>query len=203
MTIRAVFFDYGGVIQRTEYQAPRQRLAERFGMDYVDIDEIVFGGGPNATAAQATVGAISEDEHWRAVARRLKVKNGEIENVKTEFYAGDVIDHELVNFIRSLRGKFHVGLISNAWDGMRAYLEKNGLLAVFDTVIISAEVRAAKPEAGIYHLALEQAQVKANEAVFVDDVPANIEACQRVGMQGVLFKDPQDVMRQLKQLLKF
>ncbi|MCL4273025.1 MAG: HAD family phosphatase [Anaerolineales bacterium] len=203
MTIRAVFFDYGGVIQRTDYQAPRQRLAERFGMDYADIDEVVFGGGPNGTAAQATVGAIGEDEHWRAVARRLKVKNGEIENIKTAFYAGDVIDHELVDFIRSLRGKFHVGLISNAWDGMRAYLEKNGLLAVFDTVIISAEVKAAKPEAGIYRLALEQAQVKANEAVFVDDVPANIEACQQVGMQGVLFKDPQDAMRQLKQLLKF
>src|SRR5690606_37883769 len=118
------------------------------------------------------------------------------------FYAGDVIDRELVDFIRSLRGKFHVGLISNAWDGMRAYLEKNGLLAVFDTVIISAEVKAAKPGAGIYRLALEQAQVKANEAVFVDDVPANIEACQQVGMRGILFKDPQDAMRQLKQLLK-
>ena len=109
MTIRAIFFDYGGVIQRTEYQSPRQRLAERFGMDYADIDEVVFGGGPNGTAAQATVGAIPEEEHWRAVARRLKFKNDEIEHIKNEFYAGDVIDRELVNFIRSLHGKFHVG----------------------------------------------------------------------------------------------
>ena len=31
MTIRAVFFDLGGVIVRTEYQAPRQQLAERLG----------------------------------------------------------------------------------------------------------------------------------------------------------------------------
>ena len=34
MTIRAVFFDLGGVILRTEYQAPRQQLAERLGMEY-------------------------------------------------------------------------------------------------------------------------------------------------------------------------
>lgn len=202
MTIRAVFFDYGGVIQRTEYQAPRQRLAERFGMDYADIDNVVFGGGQNSTAAQATIGAIREDEHWRAVARKLKVNDEELENVKAEFFAGDVIDHELVHFIRSLRGRFHVGLISNAWEGMRPYLEKNDLLALFDTVVISAEVKAAKPDAGIYLLALEQAQVKANEAVFVDDVPANIAACQQVGMQGVLFKDRQDAIHQLKQLLK-
>ncbi len=32
MTIRAVFFDLGGVILRTEYQAPRQQLAERLGL---------------------------------------------------------------------------------------------------------------------------------------------------------------------------
>ena len=43
MTIRAVFFDFGGVIMRTEFQAPRQHLAERFKMDYDDIDKAVFG----------------------------------------------------------------------------------------------------------------------------------------------------------------
>ena len=43
MAIRAVFFDFGGVIMRTEYQSPRQHLAERFGMDYDDIDKVVFG----------------------------------------------------------------------------------------------------------------------------------------------------------------
>jgi FMN phosphatase YigB (HAD superfamily) len=45
MTIQAVFFDLGGVIVRTEFQAPRQQLAERFGMEYDDLDKIVFGGG--------------------------------------------------------------------------------------------------------------------------------------------------------------
>lgn len=49
---------------------------------------------------------------------------------------------------------------------------------VFDTLTISAEVGVAKPEAKIYRLALEQAQVEAEAAVFVDDVPANIEACE-------------------------
>ena len=39
MSIRAVFFDFGGVIMRTEYQAPRQKLAERFNMDYDEIDK--------------------------------------------------------------------------------------------------------------------------------------------------------------------
>jgi epoxide hydrolase-like predicted phosphatase len=202
MSIRAVFFDFGGVIQRTEFQAPRQRLAERFGMDYDEIDKFVFGGGPYGTAAKATIGAISEDEHWRAVAGRLKIKDDELEKVKAEFFAGDIVDRDLVNFIRSLRGRFHVGLISNAWDAMRSHLQREGLLNLFDTLTISAEAGVAKPEARIYHLALEQAKVRANEAVFVDDIQVNIDACQEIGMKGILFNDPQEAVSQLKKLLK-
>ncbi len=42
MSIKAVFFDLGGVILRTEYQAPRQHLAERLQMEYDDLVKIVF-----------------------------------------------------------------------------------------------------------------------------------------------------------------
>lgn len=199
MNIRAVFFDFGGVIQRTEYQAPRQHVAERFRMDYDDIDKLVFA---SESARRASVGEITEDVHWLAVLKRLKRPASEMQSIKDEFFGGDVIDHNLVNFIGSLRGNFHTGLISNAWSGMRAFLEKSKLIELFDTVIISAEVGVMKPEAGIYQIALEQAGVKAEAAVFVDDVQVNIEACQKIGMKGVLFKDPQKAADELKQLLK-
>jgi glucose-1-phosphatase len=199
MSIRAVFFDFGGVIQRTEFQAPRQHLAQRFGMEYDDIDNIVFN---SPTAKQATIGAVSVDEHWRAVARRLKVKNSEIKAIEDEFFGGDVVDWEIVEFLRSLRPRFKTGLISNAWSDMREYLVRAKIADAFDHLSISAEVGVAKPEARIYLHALEQAGVKANEAVFVDDVRANIEACEQVGMQGVLFKNPQEAMSQLKKTLK-
>ena len=199
MKIQAVFFDFGGVIQRTEYQAPRQYLAQRFGMEYDDIDNIVFN---SPTAKQATVGEIPVQKHWEAVAKRLKVNKEQITGVENEFFAGDVIDHSIVEYLRSLRPRFKTGLISNAWSDMREYLVRKKLDVVFDTLTISAEVGVAKPEAKIYHLALEQAQVQPEAAVFVDDVLANIEACEALGMKGILFKDPQEAMDQLKKLLK-
>lgn len=199
MKIQAVFFDFGGVIQRTEYQAPRQHLAQRFNMEYDDIDNIVFN---SPTAKQATVGDIPVQKHWEAVAKRLKVSKEQITGVENEFFAGDVIDHSIVEYLRSLRPRFKTGLISNAWSDMREYLVRKKLDVVFDTLTISAEVGVAKPEAKIYHLALEQAQVQPEAAVFVDDVLANIEACEALGMKGILFKDPQEAMEQLKKLLK-
>lgn len=199
MNIRAVFFDFGGVIQRTEYQAPRQQLAQRFGMEYDDIDKVVFN---SPSAAQATVGAISETDHWKAVARKLKIREDEIGPVERDFFAGDIVDVAILEYLRSLRPRFQTGLISNAWSGMREYLVRKKMDNAFDHLVISAEVGVAKPDAKIYQLALEQAQVKAGEAVFVDDVQANVEACEAVGMKGVLFKDPHVAMKRLKRMLK-
>jgi len=68
-------------------------------------------------------------------------------------------------------------------------------------MIISAEVGVAKPEAKIYHIALEQLQVQADEAVFVDDVIENIEACEELGMEGILFENSESAIQQLKDLL--
>jgi len=198
MTTRAVFFDFGGVIVRTEHQAPRQRLAEQFRMDYEDIEKLVFG---SPSAARASVGEITEEEHWLNVMKALKLPASEVQRVRDEFFGGDVIDRSLLEFLRSLKPKYKVGLISNAWNGLRAYIEKEKFADVFDAMIISAEVRVAKPAEKIYRVALEKLQVKPKEAVFVDDFIENIEACEKLGMKGIHFTDADSALKQLKKLL--
>ncbi len=199
MAIRAVFFDFGGVIMRTEYQAPRQKLAERFNMDYDEIDKMVFN---SESARRASLGEITEDEHWANVLKRFKQPASDIQSFRDQFFGGDIIDRDCVEYICSLRGSVHTGLISNAWSGLRNFLAKEKLLDLFDTVVISAEVGAVKPSAKIYQFALEQAKVKADEAVFVDDFPENVAACQKVGMTGILFNDPEKSLDRLHRVLK-
>lgn len=198
MTIHAVFFDLGGVIVRTEYQSPRERLAERLGMEYDDLNRIVFD---SETGYQASIGAITSLEHWESVMKRLKRSNEELAAIRDEFFAGDVVDREILNFLRSLRGTYKTGLISNAWSDLRDYIVREKMDDAFDHIIISAEVGVAKPEAEIYHIALEQAGVSPNEAVFVDDFYVNIEGCEKVGMKGIHFKDAGSTLQQIKQLL--
>lgn len=201
MSIRAIFFDLGGVLLRTEYQAPRQHLAEEFGMDYEDIERLVFGGGSNGSAARATIGQITEEEHWQNVMKLLKLPASESKRVEREFFGGDVVDRILLDFLRSLRPKYKTGLISNAWSGLRNYIVREKFDDAFDHMIISAEVGVAKPSAEIFHIALNQLEVSPNEAVFVDDFIENIEACQKIGMKGIHFRDSESAMKQVKTLL--
>jgi len=198
MTIRAVFFDLGGVILRTEYQAPREQLAERLGMEYDDLDRIVFD---SETGIQAASGAITSRQHWEAILKRLKRPMEELDSIREEFFAGDIVDRDILNFLRSLRVTHKTGLISNNWSDLRDYLVREKMIDAFDIIVISAEVGVAKPEPGIYRIALEQAGVKPEEAVFVDDFYANIEGCEKVGIKGIHFKDAQSAMQQLKELL--
>jgi epoxide hydrolase-like predicted phosphatase len=198
MPFQAVFFDLGGVIVRTEYQAPRQHLAERLGLDYDDLVQAVF---ESETARRASLGEISEEEHWESLARRFRCKPSEIESLRGEFFGGDIVDHELIEFIRSLRPRFKTGVISNAWSGLRQYMIDHKFDDAFDSLTISAEVGAVKPEAKIYQIALQATKVPAEAAIFVDDFAQNVEGAKTVGMAGVHFRDPAKAVAELEALL--
>ena len=133
--------------------------------------------------------------------KRLKRPVEDIPSIREEFFAGDIVDREILNFLRSLRGTHKTGLISNAWSDLRDYLVRERMIDAFDHIIISAEVGVAKPEPGIFQMALKQAGVRSDEAVFVDDFYVNIEGCEKVGIKGIHFKDAQTALQQLKQLL--
>ena len=198
MSIKAVFFDLGGVIVRTEFQAPRQQLANRLGLDYDDLNKLVFDSDSSNRAA---VGEISSTEHWISVVQRLKRPDSEWQAIENEFFAGDIVDRTLVEYIRSLRGKYKTGLISNNWSDLRDFVIREKFDDAFDEMIISAEVGAMKPEPKIYQIALGKFGVKPREAIFVDDFYVNIEGCEKVGMKGIHFKDVESTLRQLKALL--
>ena len=198
MTVKAVFFDLGGVIVRTEFQTPRQQLADRLGIDYDDLNKLIFD---SETSIRASTGLLSSEEHWISVIQRLKRPDTERQTIRDEFFAGDIVDRTLVEYIRSLRGKYKTGLISNAWGDLRDFIVREKFADAFDEMIISAEVGAMKPDPKIFQIALEQFGVKPKEAVFVDDFLVNIEGCEKVGIKGIHFKDAESTLKQLKKLL--
>jgi len=200
VSIRAVYIDLGGVLVRTEFQAPRQHLAERLGMEYEDIVRIVFN---SETGRQASLGAITETEHWAAVIRRLHLPASHVQTMRDEFFAGDVIDRNLLDFLRGLRETLKVGLISNAWSGLRPWIVTNKFDDAFDLMIISAELGIMKPDPRIFQHALEQFELAPAEAVFVDDDTENVEAARALGMHAIHFTRPHQAIGELKQLLNY
>jgi putative hydrolase of the HAD superfamily len=70
----------------------------------------------------------------------------------------------------------------------------------FPIRIYSYLVGASKPDPVIYREALRACKVRAEEAVYVDDVPVYVEAAQRLGMTGIVFQSPEQLRSDLQDL---
>lgn len=197
--IQAVFWDLGGVIVRTEDRSGRAAWEARLGLPPGELDQIVFAGEMGRTAAVGQAGA---DDVWIWVAARLGLDPEQRVNLRKDFWRGEVLDLELVGYIRGLRSNYRTGLISNAWPEIRHDIENEWRIAdAFDKLIISAEVGLAKPDPRIYRLALEGLGVEASQAIFVDDFIENLEAASALGMHSVHFKNRAQAQQQVETLL--
>jgi putative hydrolase of the HAD superfamily len=105
----------------------------------------------------------------------------------------------MYDLIRTLRAKgLRTGLLSNSW-GTDGY-PRDDFPALFDAVVLSAEVGMRKPEPRIFQHAAGLLCLAPAECVFIDDVKANVDAAIACGMTGVWHTDPVSTARALTQL---
>jgi glucose-1-phosphatase len=199
MTITAVIFDLGGVLVRTEDRGPREGLASRLNMTYAELNDLVFD---SESAQMATRGLMTTEEHWGSIRSTLGLSQSEFSIVPTDFWGGDVVDTDLVNYIRSLRPEFKTALLSNAWDDLRQALKNNlKILDAFDETVISAEVGVAKPDPRIFQITLERLGAAAQETIFVDDFVENVVAAQQLGFHVIHFRNPDQTRAEIDKAL--
>jgi epoxide hydrolase-like predicted phosphatase len=197
--IQAIYWDIGGVLVRTGYRQPRTALAQRLGMSYQDLESLVFG---SEIGRKAQRGEITEAERWNYLAQELGIQPEEVFSVRQAFFGGDFLDQELVAYLQRLKPRYKLGVISNAMNGTRHFIEVQcGLAGLFDTLTFSAEVGVMKPDVRIFWHALDSLGVEPASAVFVDDFSHNVEAARLLGMQAVHFQSPAQAMAELEQIL--
>ncbi|MGB5419701.1 HAD family hydrolase [Algibacter sp.] len=77
-------------------------------------------------------------------------------------------------------------------------LERFEFLHWFEGIIVSGEEKTRKPFDDIYNLTLSRFNIKAENAVFIDDNLRNIEAANNLGINGIRFESPEKLVQQLK-----
>jgi 2-haloacid dehalogenase len=70
-------------------------------------------------------------------------------------------------------------------------------LGWFDGVVISGVEGITKPDSKIYLLLLERYSLRADTIIYIDDKEENVAAAGRLGMEGVLFRSPEQLRRDL------
>jgi HAD superfamily hydrolase (TIGR01549 family) len=97
---------------------------------------------------------------------------------------------DALDTLEALRSRgYQIGLISNTmWPGdfhLRE-MERTGILPYFDHTTFSADAGLWKPQPAVYQLSLDALGVRAEEAVYVGDMPAyDVVGARRTGIRAV------------------
>jgi epoxide hydrolase-like predicted phosphatase len=196
--IRALIFDVGGVLVRTEDPTPRQQLAAKLNLSVRALYSVAFGGD---TWRQVQLGRVADDEHWRAVGHRLGLAwPDEVHAFRETFFEGDRLDRQLIELIVQLRDRYKVALLSNAPANLRRWIVDEWDIPpdTFDAIVISAEQGVMKPDPEIYRVALARLDVAPHEAIFVDDFVENIKAARMLGIEAIHFTSPEVLVEELE-----
>jgi HAD superfamily hydrolase (TIGR01509 family) len=104
-------------------------------------------------------------------------------------------------FLQKLSKRYRLGVLSNTDPLHVAHMENTyQFLGYFTVRIYSCRVGASKPNPIIYKEALRACKVRSQEAIYIDDVGAYAEAAERLGMKGIIFKSPEQLQTELRQL---
>jgi len=196
--VRAIIFDIGRVLIRIDVGRAMNGLASGLSI-----------------SAQELWSAIEKDPRWKDWQQgRISARDWHLHMQRRfggsatfeQFTAAWnlVLDPEPIHsnqLFEKLSRKYKLALLSNTDPIHVAYMEPHyDFFSYFPSRIYSSAVGATKPSPIIYQEALKACRVRAEEAVYIDDIAAYVTAAEQLGMAGIQFKSPEQLVSSLQQL---
>ena len=197
--IDSIIFDLGGVLidWNTEYvyfdvfKGDRQKMQWFFNnICTSDWNENQDAGYPMAKATEERVALFPEHEE------HIRMFYGRWDDMLGDAIKGTV--SILDKLVKSPDYKV-VALTNWSHETFPKALKKFDFLQWFEGIIVSGEEKTRKPFDKIYHLTLDRFNIKAENSIFIDDNIKNIESANALGIHGIQFKNPEQLVQQLKQ----
>ncbi len=196
--ITTLFLDIGGVMLSNGWGHEfRQQAAEHF---HLDADEMEERHGLMFVTYEE--GRITFDEYLDRVVFYTKR-----DFTRTEFSGFmcslSTPDLEMIAFIKKIKLQYGLKIIavSNEARELNSYrINTFKLNKIFDFFVSSCYVHLRKPDAAIFRLALDGAQVPADEIVYIDDVQMFVDVATDLGIKSICHKDYLSTAKALAQL---
>jgi epoxide hydrolase-like predicted phosphatase len=195
MTIRAVVFDIGGVLEiDSDGFEPMVALP---GMLVAWEARLHLGPGElreryTGWERAGAVGARTEAELRRELGPRMGMDEAQTDAFLRDFwdvYLGE-LNVALADYFRGLRPRYRTALLSNSFVGAREReRERHHFEEMTDLIVYSHEEGIAKPDPRIYTLTCERLGARLDETVFLDNVEGNVAAAHALGIHAILFTE--------------
>jgi epoxide hydrolase-like predicted phosphatase len=130
-------------------------------------------------------------EQCRAITKEMLDAAGMVATAAPPSSGGSTfnfqLNDEMVEFIHDLKSAgLSIGILTNNVKEFREmWWPLMDFASIFDTIVDSHEVKMRKPNPAIYHLTMDRIGAVPGRTAFLDDLRANVDAANAVGMHGV------------------
>ena len=184
--IRAVFFDFGGVLLKTFDGIDHDAIEAEFGLEAKALRKAAYR---DSRWADYQVGVCTHDEWTDSIREALLRIDERADAIMNAFLQSPrTFNQDMLGLVKRLHGRYTLGIISNTIPGMEERLrERFELVDLFDVRVGSGDLGIAKPDAGIFLHATKLAGLPPERCVFTDDRAEFAEAARALGMHGFHF----------------
>lgn len=193
--IKNMIFDVGNVLVKFR---PKE-VMEELGFAPGRVQELLKATVQGALWKELDRGVIPEEEVIAQMRSRVaEDARADFDRFMTEGKELLVLTYSYAaDWLRECKEQgYHVYLLSNY---PVSYFELHSsvfsFLPYIDGKIVSGYVKMLKPDPGIYHCLLDTYHLRAEECLFFDDLPGNVEAAKSMGMHGICFTGYEEARR--------
>ena len=185
--VNTLFLDIGGVLLTNGWGHESRRLAaDVFNLDFNDMND-----RHHFTQVTYEEGKLTLSKYLDRVV--FYQKRSFISDQFREFMFAQSTPHmDMIEFIKQLKEQYRlkIAVINNEGRELNEYRIKKFQLNQFvDFFISSCYVHFRKPDADIFQLALDIAQVPAEHAVYIEDLQMFVDVARDLGIRSIQHKN--------------
>ena len=210
--IRAVFWDFGGVITTSPFDSfniyeESQNLPK-------DLIRTINSTNPDNNAwAKLERNEIDQEEFDSLFTIESRQFGHSIPGKEVLALLKGQIRPEMVKALREIKDKLIQGCLTNNIQSTEDQELENDnaamsgahqeIMGLFDFVFESSKENVRKPDPKFYQLACKRGNVNPNEVIFLDDLGINLKPAKALGMRTIKVVKAEDALKDLQDLLDF
>ncbi|HTP66248.1 MAG TPA: HAD-IA family hydrolase [Geobacteraceae bacterium] len=196
--LRAVLFDFGGVLATEGFREGLMAIARRQGLDPAKVHQLAMDA---IYESGYITGRGSEADFWAIMRDRTGIDGTDAE-LCGEILGRFAIRPKMIETARRLKRRgFITAILSDQTDWLERLDARDGFSGGFDRVFNSFHLGKGKRDPSIFTDVAAALGISPHEALFVDDMPGNVERAISMGMRGIVFRDEESFLAELEHLL--
>ncbi len=186
MSISAILFDFGGVINNMRWDVARD-IEDEYGLERNALLKSLYGNDEWLDVEEGRGDIVQ----WAVNSHKQleEVAGKKLPPLHQQWRDSWHPIDENIEIIKGLKPQYKVSILSNADLNLEERIKETmNIHHLFDDIISSAVVGVSKPKHEIFHLAAKRLDMPLKECLFIDDAERNVDAAREVGMSAVHFR---------------